>query len=108
LVSEPEDIVLPPLVAREVLRIVGEALTNVRKHSGARHVQVRFAFKDMLNLVVEDDGQGFDFSGRLSEAELEAARRGPVAIRERVRSIGGELILESAPGQGARLQITWA
>jgi signal transduction histidine kinase len=108
LVTESKDIVLPPLVAREVLRIVGEALTNVRKHSGARNVRVRFAFKDLLNLVIEDDGRGFDFSGRLSQAELEAARRGPVAIKERVRSIGGELTLESTPGRGTRLQITWA
>ncbi|MBI1984391.1 MAG: hypothetical protein HYS61_09350, partial [Acidobacteria bacterium] len=38
-------------------------------------------------------------------AELDAARKGPLVIKERVRSIGGELVVESAPGRGARLEI---
>jgi signal transduction histidine kinase len=109
LISESNDIVLPPLVAREIMRIIGEALTNVRKHSGARHARVCFGFKDnLLNLTIADDGRGFGFSGRLSQAELDVARRGPAVIRERVRSIGGELTLESVPGRGARLQISWS
>jgi signal transduction histidine kinase len=57
--------------------------------------------------VVDDDGRGFDFSGRLSQEELDAARKGPVIIKERVRAIGGELSIESAPGRGARLEITF-
>jgi signal transduction histidine kinase len=56
-------------------------------------------------LVVDDDGHGFDFSGRLTQAELEAERKGPMIIKERVRSIGGELAVESTPGRGARLEI---
>jgi len=80
---------------------------NVRKHSGARHVLVRFAAQDgTWRLVIDDDGHGFDFSGRLSQAELDAARKGPLVIKERVRSIGGELAIESHPGQGTRLEIT--
>ena len=47
-----------------------------------------------------------DALSRLS-AELEAGRKGPLVIKERVRSIGGELAVESALGRGARLEITF-
>jgi len=104
--SEFQEITLPQHLAREVARIVQEALVNVRKHSQARSVLVRFAAEGGLwKLVIEDDGRGFEFSGRLSQAELDAARRGPMVLKERVRSIGGELAIESVPGHGARLEI---
>lgn len=56
-------------------------------------------------LIIEDDGRGFEFSGRFSHAELEEHRRGPLVIKQRVRAISGELTLISKPGQGARLEI---
>jgi len=93
-------------VRTEVARIVQEALMNVRKHSGARNVVVSLESGDSFwTLAIEDDGCGFDFSGRLSHAELDAARNGPMIIRERVRSIEGELTVESHPGRGSRLEI---
>ena len=98
---------LPPRVCRELARIVQEALVNVRKHSSARNVLVRFGWEDgHWRLVVDDDGRGFPFSGRLTQADLDSARRGPLVIKERVRSIGGQLTVESTPGGGARLEIT--
>lgn len=106
-VSELDDVRLPPRVCRELARIVQEALVNVRKHSSARNVLVRFGWQDgHWHLVVDDDGRGFPFSGRLTQADLDSARRGPLVIKERVRSIGGELTVESTPGGGARLEIT--
>jgi signal transduction histidine kinase len=108
-VSDSEDVPLPPRVCREIGRIVQEALFNVRKHSGARQVLVRFvAEPGLTKLVIEDDGQGFEFSGRLSLAELDTAHWGPKVIKERVRSIGADLAIESVPGHGARLEITLA
>jgi signal transduction histidine kinase len=105
-VSELERVQLPPKVCRELARIVQESLVNVRKHSGAHHVLVRLAQRaGNLQLTVEDDGQGFAFSGRLSEAELETTGKGPVVIRERVRLLAGELTIESNPGHGARLEV---
>jgi signal transduction histidine kinase len=102
---EPSE--MPPRVCRELVRIVQEALVNVRKHSKARQVLVRlFSKGGKWKLTVEDDGHGFDFSGRLSQAELEEAHRGPLVIKERVRLIDGELTIESTPGQGSRLEIT--
>jgi signal transduction histidine kinase len=107
-VSPLEEVAVSPRVATELARIVQEALANVRKHSTARHVLIRFDSQDGLwRLVIDDDGRGFGFSGRLSQAELDAARKGPLVIKERVRSIGGQLSIESGPGKGARLEITF-
>lgn len=97
---------LAPRCCGELARIVQEALVNVRKHAGARHVTVRLNGADgACRLIIEDDGAGFDFSGRLSHEELEASHRGPSIIKQRVRAIDGRLCIESAPGRGARLEI---
>jgi signal transduction histidine kinase len=94
-------------VCRELARIVQEALVNVRKHSQAAHVVVRFASHDgRWKLVVDDDGRGFPFAGRFDLAQLDADRRGPLVIKERVRTLGGEITIESTPGRGSRLEIT--
>jgi signal transduction histidine kinase len=101
-----EDVDLPPRVCQELARIVQEALRNVRRHSGARNVVVRLSREEARwRLVVDDDGKGFPFEGRLSHEELDAGRRGPHVIKERVRTLGGELVIETAPGGGARLEI---
>ncbi len=93
-------------VANEVAHIVQEALCNVKKHSGARKVEVRLASeRDTLQVVIRDDGRGFDFAGRLSLGELRESQRGPRVIRERVRSLNGDLFVESHPGRGALLEI---
>jgi signal transduction histidine kinase len=105
-VSEVERVDLPPRVCRELARIVQESLVNVRKHSGAHHVLVRLAQRaGNLQLTVEDDGKGFSFSGRRSDAELETSGKGPGVIRERVRLLEAELTIESTPGHGARLEV---
>lgn len=105
-VSEPLDVSLSPGVCREFARILREALVNVRKHAVARNVVVRFGRENgAYILVVDDDGCGFPFSGSWSRDELEANRRGPAVIRERVRAIGAEMRIESNPGHGSRLEI---
>jgi len=104
--SEIEDLDLSPRVCGEIARIVQEALVNVRKHSGAKTVLVRVSAPDgYWKFEIDDDGRGFGFAGRHSHADLEIGRKGPVVIKERVRSIGGTLAVESAPGQGARVEI---
>ena len=105
--SDVDEVPLPSRVCREIARIAQEALVNVRKHSGAHNVAMRFQSDSGRWLLrVEDDGRGFAFSGRLAGAELERAHCGPVILQERVRAIGGELMVESEPGKGARLEIT--
>jgi len=105
-VAESQEVSLPPRVCTELVRIVQEALANVRKHSGAHKVLVRFVRENgHWKLCVEDDGQGFGFTGRLSSADLEASSQCPLVIKERVRAIGGELMVESVQGSGTRLEI---
>lgn len=94
-------------VCDAVARIVQEGLVNVRKHSGASHVHIQFHRSDAgWRLIIDDDGRGFPFSGCLTLRDLEAEGKGPVVIRECVRSIGGELRLESISRRGSRLEIT--
>ena len=96
-----------PRVCGALARIVQEGLWNVRKHSDARNVVVRFDRRDgHVRLTIEDDGGGFPFSGRFSLAELEKEGKGPKVIRECVRLINGDLMIESLPGHGSRLEIT--
>jgi signal transduction histidine kinase len=100
---------IPQRIFGDLTRIVEEALSNVRRHSGARSVDVRLtSAHGRWEIVIQDDGRGFGFSGRLSSAELEAARLGPRVIRERVQSMNGELALESWPNRGARVEISFA
>jgi len=105
-VMDGDEIVLPSAVCRELARIVQEALVNVRKHSGARQVIVQLLQEEGgWQLVVEDDGTGFPFSGRISQSELEASGKAPAIIRERVRLIQADLTIESKPGTGSRIEV---
>jgi len=105
--SDLDELNMPQPVCRELARIVQEALVNIRKHSQARQVLVRLGSRNgAWHVLIEDDGRGFPFGGRHSQAELEAMGKGPLVIKERVRLIEGELTIESNPGQGSRLEIT--
>jgi signal transduction histidine kinase len=105
-ISDVEEVTLSPLVCHELARITREALVNVRKHSGARNVLVRFTSSaDEHQLVIENDGCAFDFEGRWSQIDLDSTHRGPAVIKARVRAIGGKLTIDSSSGSGVRLQI---
>jgi signal transduction histidine kinase len=105
-VSSLGEVELTTRVGSEVARILQEALVNIRRHSGAHNVLVRFDAQDgMWKLAIDDDGRGYDFSGRRSHSELDQARKGPMVIKERARSIGGEVTIESLPGHGSKLEI---
>jgi signal transduction histidine kinase len=83
---------LPARVCAEIVRIVQEALVNVRRHSGARHVTVDFASgPDDLTLGIQDDGRGF-------------AAPAPAILNERVQSIGGTVYV-LALDRGARVEV---
>ena len=106
-VSELLEVSMPPATCRELARVAQEGLVNVRKHSGARTAMVRFGARNgCWKLVIDDDGRGFPFTGRFSLTELDELRQGPMVIKERVRAVGGDLLIESNPGRGARLEIT--
>ena len=83
----------------ELLRVIQEALTNVRRHSGAESVFVSVRTeRNELVAEVEDDGRGFDTS-------TTRAGIGRRSMRERAVALGGELEVESEPGRGARVRV---
>jgi signal transduction histidine kinase len=93
-------------VSLELLQIVRETLNNIQKHSGATRIAVSLGMNDhRVEIRTEDNGSGFPFSGSFTLDELELLRLGPVSIKRRVRMLGGELQLDSKPGQGAAMQI---
>jgi signal transduction histidine kinase len=94
----------PDRVCREIFQIYREALNNIKKHAKASHVVVKLSQDDSaLVLVVDDNGEGFSFAGRFTGDELDRLRLGPISIKERARTVGGILTVESNPGHGARL-----
>ena len=106
-VSELQEVTMPAATCRELARVVQEGLVNIRKHSGAQSAMVRFGAQNgSWKLVIDDDGRGFPFAGRFSLKELDDFRQGPTVIKERVRAVGGDLLIESTPGHGSRLEIT--
>jgi PAS domain S-box-containing protein len=81
-------------------RIVQEALTNIARHSGARSATVRvWAMPDDIEVEIEDQGAGFD-PGQLRAHPHSVGLAG---MRERAASLGGQLIVDAAPGSGTRI-----
>lgn len=94
------DLALPPHSEIQIIRVIQEALTNVRKHSGAASAAVRVTQQNgLVTFVVEDNGCGFDSA----EALLDRDGFGLHAMRERMELIGGTLLTESASGRGTRV-----
>ena len=89
---------LKPRVELQLVRIVQEALTNVRKHARATSVRVDIRRRDNdIEAVIGDDGVGFNLTAR---TRSENPRFGLATMRERAESIGGRLSIESTPGRG--------
>ncbi len=103
---EDRNLRIPDRICRELFQIYRESLHNVKKHAHASHVVVKLAQDEKrVSLVVDDNGRGFSFSGRYTSEELDRLRLGPISIKERTRSVGGTLTVESNPGHGARLTV---
>ncbi len=106
LLLDADDLHAPDRVCRDLFQIYREALHNVKKHAHATHVVVKLWQNDtQVTLMIDDNGQGFSFAGRYMGDELERLRLGPISIKERARSVGGLLTVESTPGHGARLTV---
>jgi signal transduction histidine kinase len=87
----------------DLYRVMQEALNNILKHASARQVLVRLEKRNGTLLVtVRDDGRGFD-----ADAACDAAGSGLglQGMAERVRMLGGELSIESAPGEGTLIRV---
>ena len=92
-----------PSVEIQLMRIVQEALTNVRKHSKASAVSVKFELNgNELQVTVADNGHGFDLAHPRSTGW---PRFGLQIMRERAEAVGGTLSIDTAPGQGTRVHM---
>jgi PAS domain S-box-containing protein len=99
LVEEGFDLGLSAKASVELLRIMQEALANVRRHSAARNVEVRLRTDvEAILLEVTDDGRGFDPMGAQGGVGL-------VGMRERVEELGGEIEVKSRPGEGTEVTV---
>lgn len=101
--QSPLDIQVAAATHAAVVRVLGEALTNVEKHAGACEVNVSVTVEnEQLTLVVVDDGAGF----LVEEAEgLESGHLGLTLMRERARQSEGTLSLSSRQGRGTEVQL---
>lgn len=92
---------VPAVLAHNLKRVAQEAVTNALKHAAATAVRVDVAFSaDALTVSVADDGAGFD-----AAAAPPGGHFGLVGMRERVRKLGGDLRVASAPGRGTTVGV---
>lgn len=97
------DAALPPHVAIAAYRIVQEGLTNVARHAQTSAAVVRvWISAGQLKIAIEDAGRGFDASA----APQLGRSVGLAGMRERTLLLGGQLSLDSAPGEGTRIRVT--
>jgi signal transduction histidine kinase len=93
---------LPAAVELAAFRIVQEAITNVVRHSGARHADITLDYgADVLTVQVADDGTGRPRATSLAEGS------GIRGMRERAAALRGTLTLDAAPSGGFRLVATF-
>jgi signal transduction histidine kinase len=103
IVANLDSIPAPPAnVVHELARIAQEAMLNAMRHACARNLRVRLtSIPGVLWLAITDDGKGF-------EPARTSTGFGLRGVRERAASIGAELSITSAPGEGAQIVVTWS
>ncbi len=92
---------LAPDVQVQLLHVVQEALSNVRKHAGASAVWLDVQQHPGWRVEVRDDGRGFD-AGTRADDETHVGLR---IMRERAEGIGADVQVDSAPGRGTRVVV---
>jgi signal transduction histidine kinase len=93
---------LSPTIRGELVSIAREALSNAVRHAAATRTTLQIGEVDgQLKLQIADDGTGFD-----ADAPEVDGHQGLANMRRRAESLGGKLVLESAPGGGTRIIVT--
>ncbi len=96
---------LAPDIETACFRIVQEALTNITRHAHAKRVDITLHREDdELVLCVHDDGVGFVLEA-MRERAVAGGSLGVLGMQERATLIGGQLDIDSAPGQGTMVQL---
>jgi signal transduction histidine kinase len=100
---------LPDIIRFTIYRVVQESLNNMAKHASATEARVELNMSgETLQLVVRDNGKGFDPASVQDPADENSRGAGLRNMRERVLATGGEYTLESSPGEGVRVLATWS
>lgn len=95
--------ILPVATELQIIRIIQEALTNVRKHAGAKHVWVRIVTdNNKVESTIEDDGHGFNVSRVKRDGWPQF---GLQTMKERAESVKGTLDISSKPGEGTKVTL---
>ena len=96
------DTAVPAVIQRQVVRIAGEAMSNIKKHANAN--LVRFLLRPLpqggCQMLIEDNGQGFDPSQPFPKQHV-----GLKTMRERAALIGADLLVDSERGEGSRIEL---
>ena len=97
---------LSPELELTIFRLVQECLTNIHRHAGSKTAQIRLAREpDRIYLEVQDQGQGMS-QERIARARSKGVGVGITGMRERVRQLRGELVIESDAG-GTKITATF-
>lgn len=103
--ADPFDARLPTEVETTCFRVAQEALTNIVRHSRARRVEVQLRHSETeLQLLIHDDGAGFDVQAAL-DSSMRGASLGLLGMRERVHLVGGKIEIESSPAAGTEIRV---
>jgi len=104
IVGEPRR--LAPPIEAALFRTTQEAVNNTVRHARARHIEFRFEYwHDHVRVQISDDGQGFE-PARVEFSRNGARGLGLMSMEERMKAIGGEFAIHSAPGAGATITMT--
>lgn len=96
---------LSPAQEFQAFRIIQEALANIRKHSNACNVRILMFNNDKtFSILIEDDGLGIDEE---PEVASPGEHIGLSIMQERASSINGEITIESEPGEGTRVYLSF-
>jgi two-component system, NarL family, sensor histidine kinase DegS len=102
-----ESLRLAPDVEIALFRVAQEALRNADRHAGAKQVTVSLTYDgDLVEMEIADDGCGFDVPVRL-DGLVPAGKLGLLGMRERIQLIGGEFRVDSRPGAGTTVAVSF-
>ncbi len=101
-VSKDENIKIIPIVNLTIFRVIQEILVNVRKHANATKVEINLVYEsDYLNIVVKDNGVGFDINKDCNKAK----NFGLSIMKERVKLLSGVITIDSIVGKGTIIEV---
>ncbi|MDF2614264.1 MAG: Two-component sensor histidine kinase [Clostridia bacterium] len=92
---------IEPIIQVAVYRIIQEVFNNIKKHSKAKHAEVKLDFgTKYLMLIISDDGVGFDVEETLKKVKTKASSYGLIGIFDRVNQLQGKIEIKSSQGTG--------